>query len=81
MSSNHTYRIMSGPRLPIKHIQGDKAPGWVGDGFFVKPLIIYVDDHPNLNYRHTDPFLLFDYGVPTVFEPNPQYQSQLWHNA
>jgi len=61
---------------PIKHIHGDKAPDWVGDGFFVKTLINYVDDHPDFNYRHTDPFLLFDYGVPTVFEPNPQYQSQ-----
>jgi hypothetical protein len=24
---------------PIKQIHGDKAPHWVGDGFFVKTLI------------------------------------------
>lgn len=61
---------------PIKHIHDDKAPYWVGDGFFVRTLINYVEDNPTFNYSHTDPFLLFDYGEPTVFEPNPQYQSQ-----
>ncbi len=60
----------------IKHVHNDKAPYWVGDGFFVRTLINYVEDHPDFNYSHTDPFLLFDYGEPTVFEPNPQYQTQ-----
>lgn len=61
---------------PIKHIHGDKAPHWVGDGFFVRTLINYVDENPTFNYSHTDPFLLFDYGEPTTFAPNPHYQSQ-----
>ena len=61
---------------PIKQIHGDKAPHWVGDGFFVKTLINHVDDHPDFNYTHTDPFLLFDYGEPTTFAPNPDYQTQ-----
>ncbi|MGO2998286.1 short-chain dehydrogenase [Psychrobacter sp. C 20.9] len=61
---------------PIKQIHGDKAPHWVGDGFFVKTLINYVDDQPDFNYSHTDPFLLFDYGEPTTFAPNPDYQTQ-----
>lgn len=60
----------------IKHVHGDKAPYWVGDGFFVRTLINYVDENPDFNYSHTDPFLLFDYGEPTIFEPNPEYQSQ-----
>ena len=61
---------------PIKNIHGDKEPHWVGDGFFVKTLINYVEDNPDFNYSHTDPFLLFDYGNPTTFAPNPDYQSQ-----
>jgi hypothetical protein len=61
---------------PIKNIHGDKAPHWVGDGFFVKTLINHIEDNPNFNYSHTDPFLLFDYGTPTTFAPNPHYQSQ-----
>ncbi len=61
---------------PIKQIHGDKAPHWVGDGFFVKTLINHLDDHPDFNYSHTDPFLLFDYGEPTTFSPNPDYQTQ-----
>jgi redox-sensitive bicupin YhaK (pirin superfamily) len=61
---------------PIKHIHGDKAPHWVGDGFFVRTLINYAEDNPTFNYSHTDPFLLFDYGEPTIFAPNPHYQSQ-----
>ena len=60
----------------IKQIHGDKAPHWVGDGFFVKTLINHLDDSPDFNYQHTDPFLLFDYGKPTVFSPNPDYQTQ-----
>ena len=61
---------------PIKHIHGDKAPQWIGDGFYVKTLINHLDDDPDINYRHTDPFLLFDYGQPTTFAPNPHYQTK-----
>lgn len=60
----------------IKHIHGDKAPHWVGDGFYVKTLINHLENDPNFNYRHTDPFLLFDYGEPTTFAPNPDYHVQ-----
>ncbi|MGO2279067.1 pirin family protein [Psychrobacter sp. AOP7-D1-21] len=59
---------------PIKHIHGDKKPHWVGDGFFVKTLINHLEDNPDFNYSHTDPFLLFDYGKPTTFSPNPDYK-------
>ena len=61
---------------PIKNIHGDKAPHWVGDGFYVKTLINHLEDNPDFNYSHTDPFLLFDYGNPTTFAPNPDYKSQ-----
>lgn len=61
---------------PIKHIHGDKKPHWVGDGFFVKTLINHLDNNPDFNYSHTDPFLLFDYGKPTRFSPNPDYKLQ-----
>jgi redox-sensitive bicupin YhaK (pirin superfamily) len=61
---------------PIKHIHGDKKPHWVGDGFFVKTLINHLDNNPDFNYNHTDPFLLFDYGKPTTFSPNPDYKLQ-----
>ena len=60
----------------IKNVHDEKAPHWVGDGFYVKTFINHIDDNPDFNYQHTDPFLLFDYGVPTVFEPNPDYKSQ-----
>ena len=60
----------------IKHIHGEKESHWVGDGFFVKTLISHLDDNPDLNYSHTDPFLLFDYGKPTTFSPNPDYKLQ-----
>ena len=60
----------------IKHIHGDKAPHWVGDGFYVKTLINHLDDTPDFNYSHTDPFLLFDYGEPTMFSPNADYKLQ-----
>lgn len=61
---------------PIKQIHGDKPSQWIGDGFNVKTLINYVDTDPEFNYTHTDPFLLFDYGEPTIFAPNPNYDSQ-----
>ena len=60
----------------IKHIHGDKAPHWVGDGFYVKTLFNHLDDDPDFNHRHTDPFLLLDYGQPTNFAPNPHYKTQ-----
>ena len=60
----------------IKHIHGDKAPHWVGDGFYVKTLVNHLEDDPNFNYSHTDPFLLLDYGKPTTFAPNPDYEAQ-----
>lgn len=61
---------------PIKHIHGDKKPHWVGDGFYVKTLINHLEEDPDFNYSHTDPFLLFDYGQPTTFAPNPNYKTQ-----
>ena len=60
----------------IKHIHGDKEPHWVGDGFYVKTLFNHLDDDPDFNHRHTDPFLLLDYGQPTNFAPNPNYKTQ-----
>ena len=60
----------------IKYIHGDKQSHWVGDGFYVKTLINHLDDNPDFNYRHTDPFLLLDYGEPTSFSPNPNYESR-----
>ena len=60
----------------IKHIHGEKESHWVGDGFFVKTLISHLDDNPDLDYSHTDPFLLLDYAKPTTFSPNPSYKMQ-----
>ena len=60
----------------IKHIHSDKAPHWVGDGFYVKTLFNHLDNDPNFNHYHTDPFLLLDYGQPTNFAPNPNYDKQ-----
>lgn len=60
----------------IKHIHSDKEPHWVGDGFYVKTLVNHLEGSPDFNYRHTDPFLLLDYGKPTRFEPNPNYDSR-----
>ena len=61
---------------PIENVHSKKTPHWVGDGFYVKTFINHIEDNPDFNYEHTDPFLLFDYGVPTIFEPNPDYKSQ-----
>lgn len=60
----------------IKQIHGDKASHWVGDGFYVKTLVSHLEDDPDFNYRHTDPFLLLDYAKPISFEPNPNYESK-----
>ena len=40
---------------PIKNIHGDKAPHWVGDGFYVKTLINHLDDNPHFYYSHYRP--------------------------
>lgn len=60
----------------IKQIHGDKPRHWVGDGFYIQTLINHLTPAPEFNYSHTDPFLLFDYGEPTTFAPNPNYESQ-----
>ena len=60
----------------IQHIHSDKAPHWVGDGFYVKTLINHLDNDADFNHYHTDPFLLLDYGQPINFAPNPNYKTQ-----
>ncbi|WP_350561142.1 pirin family protein [Psychrobacter sp. CAL346-MNA-CIBAN-0220] len=60
----------------IKNIHGDKPNHWVGDGFYVQTLINHMTSDSDFNYSHTDPFLLFDYGNPTTFTPNPTYETQ-----
>ncbi|MBK3393514.1 pirin family protein [Psychrobacter sp. M9-54-1] len=60
----------------IKHIHNDKAPHWVGDGFYVKTLFNHLDNEADFNYQHTDPFLLLDYGQPTTFAPNPNHENE-----
>ena len=59
----------------IKQIHGDKPSHWVGDGFCVQTLINHFDNDPDFNYTHTDPFLLFDYGMPKSFAPNLHYDT------
>lgn len=60
----------------IKHIHNNKAPHWVGDGFYVKTLFNHLDNEADFNYQHTDPFLLLDYGQPTTFAPNPNHENE-----
>ena len=60
----------------IKHIHNNKAPHWVGDGFYVKTLFNHLDNEADFNYQHTDPFLLLDYGQPTTFAPNPNLEKE-----
>ncbi|MBB3106668.1 hypothetical protein FHS24_001169 [Psychrobacter luti] len=60
----------------IQHIHSDKEPHWVGDGFYVKTLFNHLDNDADFNHYHTDPFLLLDYGQPTNFAPNPNYDTQ-----
>ncbi len=59
----------------IKKIHGDKPSHWIGDGFHVKTLISHFSEDPDFNYQHTDPFLLFDYGLPRTFAPNIYYDT------
>ena len=60
----------------IKHIHNNKAPHWVGDGFYVKTLFNHLDNEADFNYQHTAPFLLLDYGQPTTFAPNPNHENE-----
>ena len=60
----------------IKHIHGNKPSYWVGDGFRVQTLVNHLQPEEGFNYQHTDPFLLLDYGEPTNFDPNPNYDTQ-----
>lgn len=59
----------------IKKIHGDSPKHWVGDGFLVRTVINHLQENPEFNYQHTDPFLLLDFGEPTVFAPNPNFDS------
>lgn len=60
----------------IKQIHRDKRKHWVGDGFFVQTLINHLENHPGFSYRDTDPFLLLDFGEPTEFAPNPNFDNE-----
>lgn len=60
----------------IKYIHGNKRSYWVGDGFRVQTLVNHLCPKEDFNYQHTDPFLLLDYGEPTNFDPNPNYDTQ-----
>lgn len=57
----------------IKKVHNDEPNHWVGDGFYVKTVINHLCPKPEFNHTHTDPFLLLDYGEPTTFAPNPEY--------
>lgn len=60
----------------IIHVHANQPPHWVGNGFYVKTLMNHLENRADFNYSHTDPFLLLDYGEPTTFAPNPNYDSQ-----
>ena len=60
----------------IIHVHANQPPHWVGNGFYVKTLMNHLENRADFNYSHTDPFLLLDYGEPTTFAPNPDYDSQ-----
>ena len=60
----------------LAYIKRSNGEHWVGDGFYVKTLVNHLEDNPDFNYQHTDPFLLLDYGKPTSFEPNSNYESR-----
>lgn len=51
----------------VSFIQRNTRGHWVGDGFPVRTLFSYNDDPAAFS-----PFLMLDYGGPTVFEPTPQ---------
>lgn len=50
----------------IRQIYQAPAKHWVGNGFHVSPLFSHMDE----TGKHTSPFLMLDYGVPTEFAPN-----------
>ena len=60
----------------ITTIHGNKPSYWAGDGFRIQTLVNHLCPEAHFNYQHTDPFLLLDYGDPTYFPPNPQYDTQ-----
>ncbi|WP_352336474.1 pirin family protein [Psychrobacter sp. 16-MNA-CIBAN-0192] len=60
----------------IQQVHGNKRSYWVGDGFRVQTLVNHLRPKDDFNYSHTDPFLLLDYGEPTNFSPNPDYDTQ-----
>ena len=60
----------------IKHLHDDVPSQWIGDGFCVKTVINHLASTPEFNHTHTDPFLLLDYGEPTYFPPNPDYEAR-----
>ena len=49
----------------VRRIYQAKSQHWVGDGFLVQPLFSHISDD-----KHTDPFLMLDYGAPMEFAPN-----------
>lgn len=50
----------------IRQIYQAPPKHWVGDGFHVSPLFSHMDETD----KHTSPFLMLDYGVPTEFAPH-----------
>ncbi|GAA0307937.1 pirin family protein [Psychrobacter aestuarii] len=60
----------------IQHVHSDVPNQWIGDGFYVKTVINHLAGTPEFNHTHTDPFLLLDYGEPTYFAPNPDYEAR-----
>ncbi|PSJ79227.1 pirin family protein [Neisseria iguanae] len=50
----------------IRQIYPAPPKHWVGDGFHVSPLFSHMDEV----CKHTSPFLMLDYGMPTEFAPN-----------
>ena len=60
----------------IQQVHRNKRSYWVGDGFRVQTLVNHLRPKDDFNYSHTDPFLLLDYGEPTNFAPNPDYNTQ-----
>lgn len=49
----------------VRMIQRSDVPHWVGDGFPVRTIFSYMEMG-----QETTPFLLMDYGGPTVFPPS-----------
>ena len=60
----------------IEHLHDNVPSQWIGDGFYVKTVINHLAGTSQFNHTHTDPFLLLDYGEPTYFAPNPDYEER-----